>query len=268
MFSRLKEWLAEPALKNLEVDSLAFSLTHREVLLRKKMVRDLFRYFYEECRAMDRLHFGNCPGKRVDLGSGSSLIDQFFPDMITSDIKKLPFVDCVLDATTMPFGDNTLRAIYAVNVFHHLPDPRIFFREAIRTLHPGGGLVLIEPFYGPAARLLFRHLHATEGFDPEAGWTNSRQSGPFANANQALSYIIFRRDLELFSREFPELELLATRPHTHLRYLLSGGLNFRQLVPDSLSWTAKLGEYVFKPLDHWLCLQHTIVLRKHTQANS
>jgi hypothetical protein len=51
-------------------------------------------------------------------------------------------------------------------------------------------------------------------------------------ANQALSYIVFERDRERFERLFPDLEIveqswIANYP----RYLLSGGLNFRQLLP-------------------------------------
>jgi hypothetical protein len=52
-------------------------------------------------------------------------------------------------------------------------------------------------------------------------------------ANQALSYIVFERDRALFEQRCPTLEVVVREPLTNwLRYLLSGGLNFRQLVPS------------------------------------
>ena len=183
--------------------------------------------------------------------------------MVTSDIKPLPFVDRVIDAQAMAVQDDSLRAIYGINVFHHLPQPRNFFREIIRVLRPGGGVILIEPYHGPIARLLFTRLHDSEGFDLQATeWENSQQIGPCVGTNQALSGIIFDRDRRLFEREFPELEIVLDRPHTHLSYLLSGGVNFRQLAPDWADRLVRAAEWALSPLNRWLALQHTIVLRK------
>lgn len=264
MLRRLKAWLREPEVRRAgHVEGLEFTLAHRAVLESKKWVRELFEGFYRDCREMDECYFGDGPGKRLEIGSGSSLIKDLYPDVITSDLKPLPFVDRVLDATEMPFADGELRAIYAINTFHHLPDPEAFFREALRV-RTGGGMVLIEPFHGPAASWLFRHMpDAAERFDREApDWINRLQTGPNENANSALSYLVFHRDLALFRQRFPNLELLLDRPHTHLRYLLGSGLTFRQLAPDWTSPLVAAVERMLAPLDRWLALQHTIVLRR------
>ena len=47
----------------------------------------------------------------------------------------------------LPFSDGSVRALYGINVFHHLPSPRDFFRELVRVLGSGGGAVLIEPYH-------------------------------------------------------------------------------------------------------------------------
>jgi SAM-dependent methyltransferase len=263
VIAKVRDWLIDPTVRSLDVDSLEFSLAHRRVVQRKIILRSLFESFYKQCRAMDLRHIKNCPGARLEIGSGAGIISEIYPDMITSDVKVLPFIDLVLSASNLPFADNSLRAIYAINVFHHLPSPRDFLREALRVLYPGGGVVLIEPFYGPVASCIFKNLHKSERFDPSvAGWESSDEMGSFSNANQALSYVIFKRDRVQFDREFPQFELVLDRPHTHLWYLVSGGVNFRQLLPDSLTFLVKATERLLSPLNRWLALQHTIVLRK------
>jgi SAM-dependent methyltransferase len=263
MMTRLRRWLVEPALRQADVDSVEFSLIHRRILQRKALLRWVFEHFYRECRAMDLRYFADCPGRRLELGAGSGIIKTLYPDVITSDIKPLPFVDLVLRAERMPFPEDSLRAVYAVNVFHHLPRPRDVFRELLRVLHPGGGVVFIEPYHGPLARWLFTRLHESERFDQGVpDWEAPAATGPFSGANQALSYVVFTRDRARFEREFPGLAVVLDRPHTHLSYLASGGLNFRQLVPDRLSPLVTATERLLGPLNRWIALQHTIVLRK------
>jgi SAM-dependent methyltransferase len=267
MTDRLRALLTEPAVRDLDPDSATFTAAHREVLRKKALLRRLFEGFYRSCRGLDRRHFGTSPGARIEIGSGSSFFKEIYPDVVTSDIKPLPFVDLVARAEHLPFQTDSVRAIYGINVFHHLPNPRAFLREVLRVLHPGGGVVLIEPYYGPFARFLFKRLHATERFDMQVpGWEDGGIGGPLSNANQALSYIVFARDREILRREFPQLDVVVDRPHTHVLYLLSGGVNFRQLVPAWCGAALVCAERVLTPLNHLLAIQHTIVLRKRMPA--
>lgn len=260
---RVRSWLIDPRVRDLDVDSPEFSLAHRRVLLDKPLTQQLFRDFYRRCRALDERFFTGT-GARVEIGSGSGFMAAYYPDVITSDVKPLPFVQQVFSAEQMPFADGSVRALYAINTFHHLPSPRAFFRELLRVLAPGGGAILIEPYHGPLARQLFKRLHETEGFDEHAvAWETPDQTGPFSRANQALSYIVFTRDRARFEAEFPGLSLLLDEPHTHLRYFVSGGVNFRSLVPAAAGPLVSLAERLLSPFDRWLALQHTIVLRKN-----
>jgi len=262
MLGAVRRALIDPRVRDLDVDSPEFSLAHRQVLLGKPLTQQLFRDFYRRCRTLDERFFSG-DGKRVEIGSGSGFMSEYYPDVLTSDVKPLPFVQAVFSAEEMPFADGSVRALYAINTFHHLPDPRAFFRELLRVLAPGGGVILIEPYHGPLARRLFASLHATEGFDTTAvEWESPDQTGPFSKANQALSYIVFTRDQARFKAEFPTLSLVYDEPHTQLRYFLSGGVNFRALVPAAAGPLVALAERVLSPLDRWLALQHTIVLRK------
>jgi len=263
MIERVRDFLKEPAIDGLDPDSSEFTAAHRAVLRNKALVRRLFGGFYRSCRQIDLEYFGATEGRRLEIGSGSSFCQELYPDVLTSDLKVLPFVDFAARAEQLPFADNTLRAIYGINVFHHLPDPRAFLREASRVLAPGGGVVLIDPFHGPLAQVLFTRLTASEGFEMDAPrWENDGIAGPMSNANQALSYIVFTRDRTIFEREFPELRIVRSSPHTHLLYLLSGGVNFRQLVPDWCGGLLVAAERVLSPLNGLLALQQTIVLQK------
>jgi SAM-dependent methyltransferase len=260
--SVLRRFLLDPRVAALDPDSRDFSLAHRRVLLEKPLVQELFRHFYRACRELDERYLSGS-GLRIEIGSGSGFMRESYPDVVTSDVKPLPFVQLVCRGERMPLRRASVRALYAINTFHHLPDPRAFFAELQRILAEGGGVVLIEPYHGPLARWVFRRLHASESFDERApGWEAVPGAGPFTRANQALSYIVFERDRREFERRYPGLQVVADVPHTHLRYLLSGGVNFRQLVPDFAGGLVGLAERALSPLDRVLALQHTIVLRK------
>ena len=261
--ARVRDRLIDPSVQGVDPDSPGFAEANRRALKDKPMLRRVFERVYGECREADERFFAGCPGRRLEIGSGGSFIGEVYPDVLTSDVKPLTFVDLVLRAEALPFRDRSLRAVYGINVLHHLPRPREFFRELERALHPGGGAIFIEPFHGPMARWLFPRLHAAERFDAGAPeWEARGPVGPASGANQALSYIIFTRDRARFEREFPSLELVVDRPHTHLLYLASGGVSFRQLAPAGATSLIAWLERSLAPLDRWIALQHTLVLRR------
>ena len=53
-----------------------------------------------------------------------------------------------LDATTLPFEDNSFDLVYSIATFEHVADPLAAFNEMKRVLRPGGyGYVQTAPFY-------------------------------------------------------------------------------------------------------------------------
>lgn len=262
--NRLRDLLTEPELVGIAPDSSEFTTAHRAILERKRFVRSLFDSFYARCRAADNAYFDRCQTSiRLELGSGAGMLKQLLPDVITSDVKELPYVDLVARGEELPFANASLRAIYAMNVFHHVSDARAFFREMTRVLAPSGGLVMIEPYYGPLARILFQYLFTMESYDiAQAEWPRHGRTEVASAANQALSYIVLRRDRTTWEHEFPHLELVEDQPHTHASYLASGGLNFRQLVPRSVGDLLIGIEQRLDFLNPLLALQHTLVIRR------
>ena len=260
----LRNWLSEPRLRDVDVESDERITLHHEILREKQLLRNVFEEFYRLCMALDREHFTG-EGLRVEIGAGTSLFKTLYPEIISTDIKAAPHLDMAVDAQAMPFEDSTVRAVFGINCFHHLPAPGRFFKELERVLLTGGGCVLIEPYHGLLAGSFYSRVFDTEHFDKtQASWDDPGESmGAMRGANQALSYIVFERDRREFENRFPHLEIVTHRPlRNYLRYLLSGGLNFRQLTPSIASPLIKLAEFSLIPLESVLALHHVIVLRK------
>lgn len=261
ILKKLIRFLADPRLKGIDVDSDELVKVHRQIMLEKPMMNQVFKGFYISCMKFDEKYFSSS-GSRIEIGAGVSFFKDLYPEIISTDIKKAENLDKVLNALDMDLADNSVRAFYGLNCFHHFPEPRKFFNELERTLVKGGGCVLIEPYYGPVASKMYKNLFDTETFDPQQeNWES--ESGYMLGANQALSYIVFVRDKVKLEAEFPNLEIITTKVmNNYLRYLISGGLNFRSLLPSFMSPIIKFIEFVLQPFNNVLGLHYAIIIRK------
>jgi SAM-dependent methyltransferase len=261
---KIRELLYEPRVRAVDVDAPDFISVHAQILREKPILHDTFRHFYlQMSRLCDAYVTGS--GREIELGSGAGFFPDVRPAVEKSDIRTLPGVSLVLDAQKMDLADSSVRCIYAINVFHHLPEPQLFFSELKRVLSPGGGCILIEPHGGPASAALHRRLHKDEYFDADAiEWSNTNIRGPLSGANQALSSIVFDRDLAKFEREHGQDLHLVHREYctNSLRYLVSGGLNFRQLLPNASAGALRGVEMCLSPLARFWTFHHALVLRR------
>ena len=57
-------------------------------------------------------------------------------------------------------------------------------------------------------------------------------SGPLSAANDALAWVVFHRDREVFAREFPSLAVKRIEPTMPFVYLASGGFSLRFEPPE------------------------------------
>jgi hypothetical protein len=115
-------------------------------------------------------------------------------------------------------------------VLHHVSDPRRFFAQALQCVRPGGAIVMVEPWVTPWSRLIYTRLHH-EPFHPEAEDWEFPSTGPLSGANGALPWILFERDRARFEQEFPQWSIELIAPLMPFRYLVSGGLSMRSLMP-------------------------------------
>ena len=259
---RLLDLLHDPLLDGMDVDGENRLKLHRKMLEKKRMLRDVFTEFHHLFRRLDRKFFsGN--GIEVELGAGVSPMRDSYAEVLATDIVYAPDLDRVINAEAMDFADNSVRAIYGQNCFHHFPHPDQFLRELDRVLVQGGGAILLEPYYGPFATFLFKRLFRTEGFDKAYPSWETPAAGPMNGANQALSYIVFIRDRAQFELKHPTLKIVHQQlAGNYLKYLISGGLNFRQLLPDSFTGFVGWLEKLISPFNRWFALHHVIVIRK------
>lgn len=254
--------LRDPNLDKIDVNGQDRLTVHSVMLARKRMLREVFSEFHKLFRKLDQQYF-NAEGPEIELGAGIAPIRDSYPQVLATDIVYGTHLDRVLDAEKMELPDHSVRVFYGQNCFHHFPHPDRFFEELERVLVPGGGVILLEPYYGVFASILYKNLFRTEGFDKGYQLWEAPMEGPMNGANQALSYIIFERDRAEFELRYPTLRIVhQERLGNYLKYLLSGGLNFYQLCPDFLSPLIDFIQRCLLPLNRWMSLHHVVVIRK------
>lgn len=254
--------IREKSLLQVNVDGDERIKAHNDILLKKPKLQ---RVFDENFQRMESLaaHYFDADGLKIELGSGAVSMKKNNSDIQTSDIVPSSYNDLTLDAQNMELENNSVAMFFAQNVFHHFNDPEKFFNELTRVVKPGGGVIMLEPYHGPLARLIYTNFIPGETFDKtQPSWT-SDHDGPMFGANQALSYIVFNRDKEKFETLYPDFEISFTCiQNNYLRYILSGGLNFRKLVPDAFDPILRFFEFLLKPLNSLFGIHYIIVLKR------
>lgn len=200
----------------------------RERINRKQFLRLFYEamyQYYKQCieRAPQK-------GMLVEIGSGAGFAKSLIPQLVTTDVYSHKFADQQLDATKMSLQDSSVSCFLLLNCFHHIPNVRSFFSEAIRCLVPNGRILIIDPYPGLLSVPLLKYLH-NEVFDlRQKDWTFA-SSDPLVHANNALAWIVFKRDRKIFEESFPMLKIELLEEHSPLRYWLSGGLTRFSVLP-------------------------------------
>ena len=222
----LRRLLAHPLTASLPVDAPATTQLRKQIILSKPILKAIYDQWY----GLLARELPPVEGPILELGSGGGYCARFIPGLITSEAFACPGVQMVVDAQRLSFERRSLRAIVMTNVLHHMPDVRRFFAEASRCLRQGGKILMIEPWLTSWSRFVYKHFHP-EPFHPEApDWVFS-STGPLSGANTAMPWIVFTRDRGKFESEFPELSIEGIRPLLPFRYLISGGVGMRSLMP-------------------------------------
>ena len=216
------------------------SLHHKDIIEGKPFLRRLYVEWYSR---LSKQTLDLPSGQLIELGSGGGFMKEIIPDVKTSDIMEFESNDYTFNALDMPFEDASISAFLMVDVFHHVPDSKKFLEEMERCLKPGGKIIMSEPCVSWWSKIIFKNFHH-EPFRPDGDWTIPG-TGPMSDANGALPWIVFERDVQLFQSSFPSLKIIEMEKHSALRYLLSGGVSMKQLVPNwSYSFLGRLERFI------------------------
>ncbi len=240
-----------------DLDDPKATLAHRDIILQKPFLKQLYNDWYSVFIKRSKQVKG---GKYLEIGSGGGFLKDVFPEVVTSDILDLPNVDMVFSAEEMPFKENELASIVMLNVFHHIPKPHLFLKEAQRTLIKGGKIIMTEPANSNLGRFIYKRFHH-EPFE-EKGAREIKAGNPLSNSNQALPYIYFERDLDLFKKEFPQLKINSIKYHSPFSYVISGGVSRSAMLPFFMYNFVKGVEWLFSPFAKQLGLFCTIEIEK------
>lgn len=258
----MKAWLAHPLTRGLELDDPQTTALRRRIIQEKSFLRKIYEEWYQAIAAA--LPAGE--GAVLEVGAGAGFLREHLAGLITSEIFFCPGVSVVLDATCLPFADATLRGIVMTDVLHHVPQPRRFFAEAARCVRPGGRLVIIEPWVSAWSRLIYQRLHH-EPFRPEATEWEFPAQGPLSGANGALPWILFERDRAQFAQEFPQWQIQTITPTLPFRYLVSGGVSLRSLMPGPTFGLWRRFERLLQPwMTNWAMFAEIILVRVNDRS--
>ena len=242
---------------DFDLDDPNASLAHRDIILKKPFLKRLYSDWYLIFIIKSK-EIKN--GKYLEIGSGGGFLKDVFPEVITSDILILPNVDLIFTAEEIPFKEDELASIVMLNVFHHIPKPHLFLKEAQRTLIKGGKIIMTEPANSSLARFIYKRFHH-EPFD-EKGQREIKAGNPLSNSNQALPYIYFERDLDLFKKDFPSLKINSINYHSPFSYIISGGVSRSAMLPFFMYNFVKGIEWLFSPFFKQIGLFCTIEIEK------
>ncbi len=231
------EFQLEIAQNNSYTNALSDAMRVKEIIEHKTSINEYYKDAY--IRYQQCLQSCGEQGMALEIGSGMGPVKKYIQELITTDVIPYPNLDMVIDATQMPFENNSIKFICMLNVFHHIPNVEKFLAEAQRCLRPGGKLLIIDQHPGLLGKIIFKYLHH-EYFEPKAANWDFKSTDPLNDANGALAWIVFRRDLKLFETKFPSLKITQYKTHTPLFYWLSGGLkNWTLLKSNGLVSLAK-----------------------------
>jgi hypothetical protein len=254
----LKNKLIIQETADLSLDDPSLTAKRREIIQNKGFLRRIYVEWYDFLA-------GSVPsgqGEVLEIGSGGGFMGEFIPELITSDVFPCPGVDIVMDACgAWPFDDRRLKAVLMVDVLHHLPNVRNFFRQADAAVGYKGIVAMVEPWVTPWSHFIYSRVHH-EPFMPQTQEWTFPARGPLSGANSALPWIIFHRDRHLFEKNFPNWNIDKIQPFMPLSYILSGGVSLRSLMPENVYFLIRQLEKR-SGLEQYAAMFASIILRKN-----
>jgi SAM-dependent methyltransferase len=168
----------------------------------------------------------------LEIGSAGGITKFLDSTVVTSDVRSGSNIDFVLINGKLPFEDETFDRIIGKDVLHHIPDIVSHIREVERCLKAGGIAVYSEPNWNLFSRVVFTLFHPEPYLSSVDDWKFTSNDPMYSN--QALPYVVFKRDLRKFQELFSSLEVEIYPPTIGLTFALSGGVYSRNKIASKL----------------------------------
>lgn len=217
----------------VEIDRELTKLNRERLLQNRNLIlwyEKLFKRMFES--------IGDITSKNIlEIGSGTSPLKFFYPNVLTSDVLELDYLDYIFDChnidefTQIP--DASLDVIVMTNVLHHLAAPLQFLVKAAKKLKPGGKIVMTEPYFSMVSSLIYSHIHPEPVSFNIAEPVLGEIKGPLTSANIALPYLIFFSDMRWHERLCADYDfsVQSLKNFTSLAYMVTGGISRCFSVP-------------------------------------
>lgn len=253
--------------RNIDIDSKEAVAIHKCIIKRKPLLTKHYAVIYQYFKKIeDSLSHLDFPS--LEIGSGGGFLKEFLPAVITSDVIEAEGIDRIENAVSFSFPDNSLKAVYCNGVLHHIENPGKCIEEIQRILVPNGVFVCCEPSSALFGYFMNKYFHDeyTNKYVKEWEIKKTDNRRRLSEANMALPYIMFKRDINLFRKEFPYLKIRSIAYCDFLRSTLSGGLSYRPFIPRILYKAVDFIEMISKPLMPVLGMDMIVVIQKTEKA--
>ncbi len=209
---------------------------------------------------------GHCKaGRTLEIGGGIGNLKEMLPDAVSSDIQYADHLDFVADAQSLPSGKNAFANIVMLDVLHHLEFPVRFLQEAMRTLEPGGRIVMVEPAITFGSSLFYRLIHhepVVMSADPLVDGEPDPARDPY-DSNQAIPTLLVTKYRRKQQQLIPGLKLRNVEWFSFLAYPLSGGFKPWSLISEPMARRLLgLEKFLERPLGRIFGFRVLIVFEK------
>lgn len=171
----------------------------------------------------------------LEIGSGTSPITHFYPNVKTNDIMPLSFIDFKFDALEIDsckeLEGKTFDIITFSNVMHHLKKPIDFIIKCNKKLNNNGKIIFLEPHFGFLSGFIYKYIHH-EATDMNIIIPEIEQvEGPLSTSNIGLPYLIFFKKEMWRNGLLDQYRIERITYFTFISYFLTGGISHKLPIP-------------------------------------
>jgi SAM-dependent methyltransferase len=164
----------------------------------------------------------------IELGSGPGLSREFLnaPNLELTDILDNEWIDRQIDATALPYSENSVDAVICSHMIHHVATPAALIAKIQQILKPGGVLLINETTASLLHRVLMwgmRHEGWSYDIDVFDESARTKESNDPLAGNNAIGDLLFN-DHQKFAAAFPGLSITRDEFTETFVFLVSGGV--------------------------------------------